>query len=179
EEALDERGLLRAADPSARSSEGLEQRVAKGLPDGEALHPLRAPLRADVLAGRAPDLFRVLLEEAPVQAIAEPVDEEVLQAALRAAREEPRVGVARGERHAVAQAELERRVEVGLERIVEELAAEVDAREPPAKEHDVRVRLACRPGVVELAPLALEGEPGGALFRLGRRGKGQHPQPPL
>ena len=54
----------------------------------QALDALRAPLGADLVAGHAPDLFGVALEERQVELAAEAVDEEVFERSLRLEREQ-------------------------------------------------------------------------------------------
>src|ERR1019366_3594867 len=56
-----------AATALAYLLEGVEQRR----PDGNSFDTLRAPLRTDLVAGHAPDLFRVGLEKREIQLPAE------------------------------------------------------------------------------------------------------------
>ena len=61
---------------------GLLEEVRDRAGEREALDALRAPLGADLVAGHAPHLFGVGLEERQVQLAAEAVDEEVFEGAF-------------------------------------------------------------------------------------------------
>ncbi len=65
-----------------REREGLLDEVLQRGGEREALDALRAPLGGDLVAGRAPDLFGVALEEGEVELAAEAVDEEVFEGLL-------------------------------------------------------------------------------------------------
>ena len=74
EEPLDEGGLHLPSGAQEPAEDVLQDGA-----DGEALHPLGAPVRGDLGGVTAPDLLRVALEKHGIQHSAEAVDVEVLQ----------------------------------------------------------------------------------------------------
>ena len=101
EELLDQRGLGALLRDVARLA-GLFQEVRDRLADGEALDALCAPLGADPVAGHAPDLFGVGLEESEIQLAAEAVDEELLQVLHLANGKQHGAQVAEADAHGAA-----------------------------------------------------------------------------
>src|SRR5689334_12295864 len=134
EEPLDEARLRAFLARITAPAKRLRERMRNGLRDRKPLDSLRAPLRGDLRARHAPDFLRVILEERAIQPVAEAVHEEILERHLRAAREEPRLDVARAHGGRVRQPEIAEGRETHLEWIVEELAPVVDARETRSHE---------------------------------------------
>ena len=110
-------------------------RVPEGLGDGEALHPLRAPLGGDLRARHAPDLLRVVLEERQVQPLAEAIDEEVLEGRLVGARHQSSLQVAGANLPGADEPEVAQRARAQLQRVVEELPPVIDARQAGPDQH--------------------------------------------
>ncbi len=125
QEVLDQRRLILSA--ARLAGHQLLQRMGNHVADVEALDALRAPRRTDLVAGHAPHLLGVGLEELQVQRAPEAVDEEVLERDLGGDRRHVRAAVAERELRAFAHAELRDHVQAGAQRIVEERAIEVDA----------------------------------------------------
>ena len=116
---------------------GLLQEVRDGLANGEALDALCAPLGADLVAGHAPDLLGVGLEERQIELASEAVDEKLLQVLHLANGKHQGAQVAEADAHGAGRAEVAQRRLAELDGIVEELAQEVDARLAGAHQHDV------------------------------------------
>ena len=121
--------------------------------EGEALDPLRGPLRAQLRRGHAPDLLGVGLEEVVVEPLAEAVGHPLLEVVLAPLGLDrgPQVGHARQEE--LDRAELLDHVRAG-QRVVEELAVPVDARHARALEELLAHDLV--PEVVDLLGLGEE-----------------------
>src|SRR3546814_9762521 len=69
--------------------------VGHGPPQRQALDALRRPVRRHLVAGHAPDLFRIGLEEDREQLVAEGVDGPVLEGTDVAPGKQPGLGEAR------------------------------------------------------------------------------------
>jgi len=67
---------------SAAALKGLREGVPECLGDGQTLDPLCAPLRRDLGTGNAPDLFRVVLEEGPIELSPKRLTRKVLEGYL-------------------------------------------------------------------------------------------------
>ena len=79
-EFLNEGGLHMGIFAGLR--QGLLQNILQNGYDGQALHPLSAPVGGDIPGMAAPQLFRVALEEHGVELAAKAVDVEILQRIL-------------------------------------------------------------------------------------------------
>ena len=106
------------------------------LPDGKLFDALRAPFRVDLRAGHAPDLFGVGLEKRAVQPFAEAIDEELLEIFLLPSRgNSTRRRVAKADAGGLAQPQFLDRVRAERDRIIEELAQEINSRFAFAHQH--------------------------------------------
>ena len=116
------------------------QRALEPVDDGrgqiEALDALRRPIGGNLVARHAPHFLGVGLEENLEQPLAELVAHPFMESARRRDGKNFRVGVGRQARRAGEHAELEQRFE-GLERVGEELAVVVDARQPRPRDEIV------------------------------------------
>ena len=65
------------------SEKNVSQGMADNLRDGKSLYPLDAPVRFNLVAGFAPDLFRVILEKSKIKFPAEPVDKKIFERFFR------------------------------------------------------------------------------------------------
>ena len=128
---------------AAPTGQELPQGIDHCFPDGESFDPLRSPCRLDLTAWDAPDLFGIVLEERSVQFPSKPVDEEILKGIYLFQGKEAGIAIAHCESEESRWSEVTKRGERRRERIVEELSAEEDARQPCEDEHDV----VCRPGI--------------------------------
>ena len=108
-----------------------------GLADGKALDALRAPLRADLVARHSPHFFGVGLEEGEIELASKAVDEELLQVLHLADRKHHGAQIADADAHGTGRPQIGQRRLAELDRIVEELAQEVDARLASAHQHDI------------------------------------------
>ena len=102
----------------------------------EALDALRAPLGGDLVAGRAPDLLGVALEEGEVELAAEAVDEEVFEGLFFADGAHARGDVADADARHAHRAEVRDGRAAELDGVVEKFAQIVDAALARADEHD-------------------------------------------
>jgi hypothetical protein len=133
QEALDQRGvgaLLRDVFGSRRTigrwfrrrGESLLDEVFQRRRERKALDALRSPLGRDLVAGRAPDLLGVALEERKVELAAEAIDEEVFEALLFLDGPNAAHHVADTDLRHPHRAEIRDGVARELDRVVEELA---------------------------------------------------------
>ena len=129
QKTLDEAGFRAFLRGIRRSAEGRFERVGDGLGDRQALDPLRPPFRRDLLAGHSPDLLGIALEERAVQAIAEAIDQKILQRHFGRAMREPRLRVAHARAQALDESHVPNGVRIQLERIVEESAPIENSRQ--------------------------------------------------
>src|SRR5216684_2285165 len=141
-EGLDERLDDLAAQLAPR-----QERAERGRREGQALDPLRRPVGGDLLAGHAPHLLGVGLEEDLEEPPAELGDHPILEAARRPVRCEAGARVRERAARRLQRAQLDERLG-SLERIAEEPALVVDARGARPQEEVVRQDL--RPQVLDL-----------------------------
>ena len=106
-----------------------QQRAANDDPEVEALDPLRRPVGRQLFRADAPHLFRVGLEEDAVEAPAELVAHPLFERPRVLDREHASPEVARKAAHSLDRAQVPKGVH-SLDRVSEEPAAVVDAREP-------------------------------------------------
>ena len=114
----------------------LFQHIADKGGHGDALHPLGAPIRRDLLRRAAPHLLRVALEEHGIELPPEAVDVEVLQAVLRQLADAGGQ-IAEARLHAGAEAHVAEGLGLEADGIVEEMALVIDAADPVADEEDL------------------------------------------
>src|SRR5262249_16639501 len=119
---------------------GLDE-VPDGFADRESLDALRAPFGADFTALNAPHLFRVRFEKCKVKFVAETVDEEVLQSALRDDWTQRGASVAQSDSHDLSRSQVLDGFGTEGDWILEKPAHEVDAGEPVAHQHHAVVDL--------------------------------------
>src|SRR5215207_1821203 len=141
EEAGDEAGLALLL----RLLEVARQEILHGVHDGllerEALHALRAPVGADLVAPHPPHLLRVVAEEGLVEALAEPVDEERVEEGFVLLRRELRLHVAEADERGVEKSQPPRHGQRDPDGIREEVALVIDARQPRAVQQHLVVGL--------------------------------------
>src|SRR5438270_10859751 len=127
-ELVDQSGhdLAAAAGPAAG-----QQRAAQDNPQVETLDPLRRPIGGQLFGADAPHLFGVGLEEDAEQAPPELVADPILKRSRILDRLKARPGVAREAQDRLDRTEIPEGID-GFDRVCEEAAAVVDAREPPA-----------------------------------------------
>ena len=77
-----------AMSPEVFAAEGLLEEVRHDALEGKSLDALRTPFGADLVAGNAPDLFRVGLEKSQIELLAEAIDDEVFERLLFALRQQ-------------------------------------------------------------------------------------------
>src|SRR2546423_7494696 len=152
-EAIDQRGHDLAA---TRRLPIREQRAAQHDPQVQALDALRGPVGRQLLGADAPNLFRVSLEEDAEQAPAELVAHPVLESPRILDGLEAGPCVAGEAQEAFDRAEVPQRVD-RLDRVSEEPAAVVDARQAAPRQHLVAEDLG--PEVLDLRVLGKEAVP--------------------
>ncbi len=159
------------------AAEGLAEEVRDDAAEREALDALRAPLRADLVAGNTPHFFRIGLEEEQVELLAEAVDDEVFEGLLFAAREQSRAHVAEAALHGAGDAQIAEGGCGEADRVVEEAAEEVDSALALAHQHDpvLGVGIGRLGSLRKVALLAVILE----LAFAGARLDGEHFEPPL
>ena len=142
--------------------------MGQRLPDRQALDALGAPIRADLVARHAPDLLGVFAKKRLVEVVAEPVDQEIFQRVFGRAREGACRGIAADHPPDPQRPELHRRREIGLQRVGEKLAVEIDPRQPVAHQHR-RLVGPCRgiAGHIDRPALVLVGDLELALLAVG------------
>src|ERR1700722_16034864 len=96
----------------------MRQRLAQR----KALDALRAPFRADLIAGHTPNFFRVALEERFIQMPAETVDQEIFQRLLRTDGPNRTDQIAHTRLDGANRAQISQGRQIQLERIVEKFS---------------------------------------------------------
>ena len=161
----------------------------------EPLHPLRAPLGADLAALHTPDLFGVAVKKGFVQAPPEAVDEERVQEGFVAAGKGLGPQVAERDESGVGKPQPPGHHQSDAQRIGKEMAGEVDARQARPLQHHPILALGIRrrPAFLSDAPIrcCLRGQvaqhhlagqlhvvPESHVVRRGRALPWQHSEPP-
>src|SRR6185312_5445246 len=106
----------------------------------QALDALRAPLRGYFVAGRAPHLLRIALEEGQVKLAPEAVDEEVFEALFGLDLLHAAEAIADADLRHAREAQILNGVAGQSDWVIEKLAEVVDAAAPwPDKHHQIGI----------------------------------------
>ena len=132
-EFLNERGLHMGV--FLRLRQGLLQNILQNSHNGQALHPLGAPVGGDVPGMTAPELFRVALKEHGVKLFAKAVDVEILQRILVLFAHRG-VQVAEARIHGGEESHIVDGVPVHFHGVVKKLLLVVDSGNPVPGQHD-------------------------------------------
>ena len=117
--------LLDQARGVVRPGEGVPDRLEQR----QVLDPLRRPVRPDLGAGHAPDLFGIGFEEMRIEPVAEAVHHPLLEGFFAAVREDLVAQQAGDDAEGLVEADVAQRVH-RLQRIVIELVAVIDPAQP-------------------------------------------------
>src|SRR5262249_8544124 len=128
-ELVDQRRDDRAVLGMAAVQEG----VAQGFAQRQVLDALCRPVHGDLGARNAPDLLGVGLEEDLVQPVPKAVRHPLLEAGLFGRRPETGFGVTQADQQGFERSEAGERIQ-RLQRVIEEMAAIMDARQPRSAE---------------------------------------------
>src|SRR4051812_10382464 len=98
------------------------------LGDGETLDPLCAPFRADLVAGNAPHLLRVGLEECLVELAPEAADKELLQVIDCFGRKQRDPQITEPDLYDTDEAKITQRLKIQLDGVRKKLSQEIYPR---------------------------------------------------
>ncbi len=135
-------------DLCVRLAERLGQRGDQRLHEGKFLDALRAPIGRDVARMDAPELFGVALKEHLIQRTAEAVDVEVLKGRDRLF-DHAAVQIAAAGLDRAPKAHVDERLRLDGDRIVKELAQEINAGNARAQKHRAVFLLRIRAAGIE------------------------------
>ena len=144
QEALDERGVgsflpdavYRFPPRVHPACHPLAQQVFHRRCQAQPLNTLRPPLRRDLVAGHAPDLFRIALKKREVQLSSKAVDQKVLQTVFPRNRPQPAAHIARADLQHAHHAQVADRVARQPDRVIEKAAQIVDPALARSYQHD-------------------------------------------
>ena len=101
----------------------------------QSLDPLSAPFSANTLTRHPPNLFGVVLEKGTKEAIAKPINQEILKIPLLASRKYPNSQVRDTNTDNSPQTKIADRRQRQRDRVIKEPAKEIDARQSWSHEH--------------------------------------------